>query len=418
MAKYTSFNYLQFKDNYNKSDYFSTGEKIIMGILNITEDSFYDGGKYLQPKNIITQVKKMLDNGASIIDIGAQSTKPNAISKGPHEENKILLPTIKLLKNKFKNIFISVDTYWSEVAEKAIKSGGNMINDVSAGNIDSNMFGDDNEIDSEPIQETQETQQSQTFGPEGFNPPQASNRIIQSGKVDYYELMGYGSEESFNQAVGETQPTTNIYTSQQERLEEQIEVKNTQGLPEKEGGIVSLDALTLEQGMSAYEVKRGDTQEKIDNGFVMDGVEITNERVADDIREIQNLMNQEKMNHKMNSKIAVEPQEMSAQEIIDDMKSKANPTRGGQRVGEAPNKGGTTISVSDAELASLATSAFDIPGLAELQQAEANQAKANSKMNETAQKVPQEESNGLTPLTWDDAIGEGILSTTDVENEN
>jgi len=140
MAKYTSFNYLQFKDNYNKSDYFSTGEKIIMGILNITEDSFYDGGKYLQPKNIITQVKKMLDNGASIIDIGAQSTKPNAISKGPHEETKILLPTIKLLKNKFKDLFISVDTYWSEVAEKAIKSGGNMVNDVSAGNIDSNMF--------------------------------------------------------------------------------------------------------------------------------------------------------------------------------------------------------------------------------------------------------------------------------------
>ena len=87
-------------------------------------------------------------------------------------------------------------------------------------------------------------------------------------------------------------------------------------------------------------------------------------------------------------------------------------------MGEAPNKGGTTISVSDAELASLATSAFDMPGLAELQQAEANQAKANSKMNETAQKLPQEESDGLTPLTWDDAIGGGILSTTDVENEN
>ena len=140
MAKYTSFNYPNFKDKYNKSDYFSTGEKIIMGILNITEDSFYDGGKYLQPKKIITQVKKMLEEGASIIDIGAQSTKPNAISKGPNEENKILLPTIKLLKNKFKDLFISIDTYWSVVAEQAIKSGGNMINDVSAGNIDSNMF--------------------------------------------------------------------------------------------------------------------------------------------------------------------------------------------------------------------------------------------------------------------------------------
>ena len=140
MAKYTLFNYLNFKDNINKSDYFSTGEKIIMGILNITEDSFYDGGKYLQPKKIISQVKKMLDEGASIIDIGAQSTKPNAISKGPHEENKILLPAIKLLRKKFKNIFLSVDTYWSLVAEQAIKSGANMINDVSAGNIDPNML--------------------------------------------------------------------------------------------------------------------------------------------------------------------------------------------------------------------------------------------------------------------------------------
>ena len=140
MAKYTLFNYLNFKDNINKSDYFSTGEKIIMGILNITEDSFYDGGKYLQPKKIISQVKKMLDEGASIIDIGAQSSKPNAISKGPHEECKILLPAIKLLRKKFKNIFISTDTYWSLVAEKSIKSGANMINDVSAGNIDPNML--------------------------------------------------------------------------------------------------------------------------------------------------------------------------------------------------------------------------------------------------------------------------------------
>ena len=140
MAKYTLFNYLNFKDNINKSDYFSTGEKIIMGILNITEDSFYDGGKYLQPKKIISQVEKMLDEGASIIDIGAQSTKPNAISKGPHEDCKILLPTIKLLRKTFKNIFISTDTYWSLVAEQSIKSGANMINDVSAGNIDPNML--------------------------------------------------------------------------------------------------------------------------------------------------------------------------------------------------------------------------------------------------------------------------------------
>ena len=82
----------------------------------------------------------MLDEGASIIDIGAQSTKPNAISKGPHEECKILLPAIKLLRKKFKNIFLSVDTYWSLVAEQSIKSGANMINDVSAGNIKTNML--------------------------------------------------------------------------------------------------------------------------------------------------------------------------------------------------------------------------------------------------------------------------------------
>ena len=80
----------------------------------------------------------MLDEGASIIDIGAQSTKPNAISKGPHEECKILLPAIKLLRKNLK-IFLSTDTYWSLVAEQSIKSGANMINDVSAGNIDPNM---------------------------------------------------------------------------------------------------------------------------------------------------------------------------------------------------------------------------------------------------------------------------------------
>jgi len=85
----------------NKKDYssvFSTNTTLVIGILNITNDSFYDGGKFVNNTQIITQCKKMLDEGATVIEIGAQSSKPGAIQISSKDELKKLLPTIKLLK--------------------------------------------------------------------------------------------------------------------------------------------------------------------------------------------------------------------------------------------------------------------------------------------------------------------------------
>ena len=140
MHKNTSF--IIPNNNKNKNHYndFSTKKTIVMGILNITEDSFYDGGKYNNTKSLIQQTKKMLDEGASIIDIGAQSSRPGSKPITEKKELEILIPNIILLKSKFKDIIISVDTYRSKVAEECIKVGAEIINDISAGEFDKNMF--------------------------------------------------------------------------------------------------------------------------------------------------------------------------------------------------------------------------------------------------------------------------------------
>ena len=111
-----------------------------MGILNITEDSFFDGGKYINDEQIILRCKKMLDEGATIIDIGAQSSRPGATQISSEDELIKLLPIIKLLKNRFENITISIDTFWSNTAKQSVLAGADIINDISAGEMDGNMF--------------------------------------------------------------------------------------------------------------------------------------------------------------------------------------------------------------------------------------------------------------------------------------
>ena len=111
-----------------------------MGILNLTSDSFFDGGKYLCERQIIKRCRTMLDEGASIIDIGAQSSRPGATQVSAKDELKKLLPIIKLLKNNFPSITISIDTFWAETAHKTILAGSDIINDISAGNMDKEMF--------------------------------------------------------------------------------------------------------------------------------------------------------------------------------------------------------------------------------------------------------------------------------------
>jgi len=113
---------------------------IVMGILNITDNSFYDGGQYNSEEKILSHTKKMLDEGASIIDLGAQSSKPDSEPISEKEETEKLVSTIHLLKQNFPEIIISIDTYRSKVAEKCINSGADIINDISAGEMDEEMF--------------------------------------------------------------------------------------------------------------------------------------------------------------------------------------------------------------------------------------------------------------------------------------
>lgn len=111
-----------------------------MGILNITPDSFYDGGKYNNIHKQLIQVEKMLSEGADIIDIGAASTRPGAKLSNPKDEIKILLPVIEAILKKIPDTLISIDTYHSEVAEACIKNGVHIVNDISGGTIDAKIM--------------------------------------------------------------------------------------------------------------------------------------------------------------------------------------------------------------------------------------------------------------------------------------
>ncbi len=112
----------------------------VMGILNITPDSFFDGGKHTSDKAILSHTEKMLNEGATFIDIGAYSSRPNAVHISEDEETQRLLPVIELLIKNFPTILISVDTFRSEIAKKSIETGACMINDISGGTMDKNMF--------------------------------------------------------------------------------------------------------------------------------------------------------------------------------------------------------------------------------------------------------------------------------------
>ena len=115
-------------------------ESTIMGILNVTPDSFFDGGNYLSEENIIRRVNAMEYHGAKIIDIGGYSSRPNATHISDEEELKRILPTIKLIKANFPDLLISIDTFRSNVAQKSVAAGATIINDISGGNMDNNMF--------------------------------------------------------------------------------------------------------------------------------------------------------------------------------------------------------------------------------------------------------------------------------------
>lgn len=117
-----------------------SGQALVMGILNITPDSFYDGGRYETEAQWLAQTKKMIEEGADIIDIGACSTRPGALEIREQTEIERLIPAIRSIRVHFPEILISADTYRAAVAEQAILAGANIINDISGGEMDKKMF--------------------------------------------------------------------------------------------------------------------------------------------------------------------------------------------------------------------------------------------------------------------------------------
>ena len=112
----------------------------VLGIVNVTPDSFFDGGKLTNSDEIVSQVEKMLQDGATFIDLGGYSSKPGAEFVSETEELNRVLPIVKLLVEKFPNILLSIDTFRSEVAKQAVENGAAIINDISAGLLDEKML--------------------------------------------------------------------------------------------------------------------------------------------------------------------------------------------------------------------------------------------------------------------------------------
>ncbi len=114
----------------------------VMGILNITPDSFYKGSRYSSGSEITKAAAKMLEDGADIIDIGGYSSRPGAADISTEEEGKRVLHALKLISTEFPHAVLSVDTFRSEIAREAVTGyGAHIINDISGGDADPEMFG-------------------------------------------------------------------------------------------------------------------------------------------------------------------------------------------------------------------------------------------------------------------------------------
>ena len=112
----------------------------VLGVLNLTPDSFFDGGHYNQLDAAVAQCEKMLQQGADFIDLGAYSSRPGANEVTEQEELKRLIPVLEVLQGKFPHALFSIDTFRAKVAQEALDRGAHMINDISAGNLDDQML--------------------------------------------------------------------------------------------------------------------------------------------------------------------------------------------------------------------------------------------------------------------------------------
>jgi dihydropteroate synthase len=123
-----------------KGQLLDLSEPKVMGILNVTPDSFFDGGRYQNQKKTLSQVERMLNDGAAIIDVGGMSSRPGAKIISIEEELQRVVPVIDLIIKNFPQTIISIDTIRAKVAKESVEHGASIINDISAGNIDSELF--------------------------------------------------------------------------------------------------------------------------------------------------------------------------------------------------------------------------------------------------------------------------------------
>lgn len=112
----------------------------IMGILNVTPDSFFDGGKFLGEESALRQAEHLILQGADIVDIGGMSTRPGAVGIGAEEEMQRVLPVVTAIHTQFPDVHISIDTVYATTAKAAIEAGAGIINDISAGKMDSEII--------------------------------------------------------------------------------------------------------------------------------------------------------------------------------------------------------------------------------------------------------------------------------------
>ncbi len=115
-------------------------EPLVMGILNVTPDSFYSGSRVQQTDEVVQKAATMIAEGAAILDIGGQSTRPGSTRISAAEESARVIPAIKAIKQQFPAIFISIDTYYAAVAKSAVEAGADLVNDISAGDLDAAML--------------------------------------------------------------------------------------------------------------------------------------------------------------------------------------------------------------------------------------------------------------------------------------
>jgi dihydropteroate synthase len=115
-------------------------EPIVMGIINVTPDSFYRGSRQLAVDAVLRESEKMLNDGASILDVGGQSTRPGSESIGRDAELERVIPAIEAMVKRFPQVYISIDTYNANVAKAAVDAGACMVNDISAGEMDLQML--------------------------------------------------------------------------------------------------------------------------------------------------------------------------------------------------------------------------------------------------------------------------------------